>query len=619
MNTDDTIVAIGSPPGAAQRGIVRLSGPDAFSIAAEVFSPANIDGEESVHDQSKTVNQTNPLEIHAPNKNAPKEKGPNQQRASNTRKTRHDQGERDGALDRATSAPPPLQGGARRGAPTDHTPTNDESAHPPSSKFKTTDNNTKIAESPTEPRWQRGTLHIDQHTIACTAAFYLAIKSYTGQPSVEFHLLGAPTLLGWLVERCLTLGARQAGPGEFTARAFLAGRLDIAQVHGVAGLIAANSDGQLRAAERLLHGALSQVAMIAREQLADLISLVEGAMDFADEPIEFITADELSKRLGGVKQSLESTRAAGVQAERWESLPRVVLVGQPNAGKSSLFNALLGNDRAMATPVAGTTRDSLTARLDLPRGACRLVDVAGWGVARDAIDASAQVIAEREAADAALRILVVDLATLDLDAVAATLQRLTAPTIVVGNKMDVVGATDPANPRNSIERKNTTAESDDAGASDADHATNTKGQGGTATPPGRVGATNVESFVAQISGFQLASPDVHVSRCITVSAKTGDGIDAIRSAIANVLNATDDHGAQHAIALMAEHRQALDNALTSITRASDKAARCDESLEDADLVALEMRTAAEALGQLVGMDQTEEMLGRIFSRFCVGK
>ncbi len=324
--------------------------------------------------------------------------------------------------------------------PSGPTPETIEPAQPQTGHYENSLPLVGFVESPTEPRWQPGTLQLDQHLVKCTAAFYPEQKSYTGQPSVEFNLLGAPTLLGWLVERCLMLGARQAGPGEFTARAFLAGRLDIAQVHGVAGLIAANSDGQLRAAERLLHGALSQVANIAREQLAELISLIEGAMDFADEPIEFITADELSKRLAEVRQTLESTRAAGVQAERWESLPRVVLVGQPNAGKSSLFNALLGNDRAMATPVAGTTRDSLTARLDLPRGACRLVDVAGWGVARDAIDASAQVIAEREAADAALRVLVIDLATLDSDSVSATLQRLTAPTIVVGNKTDVVDA-----------------------------------------------------------------------------------------------------------------------------------------------------------------------------------
>jgi len=519
----------------------------------------------------------------------------------------------------------------------------------------------KIEASPeplTEPRWQTGTLQLDRYAITCTAAFYPARKSYTGQASVEFHLLGAPTLLGWLVECCLTLGARQAGPGEFTARAFLAGRLDIAQVHGVAGLIAANSDGQLRAAARLLHGALSQVATVAREQLADLISLVEGAMDFADEPIEFITAEELSKRLAEVRRALESTRAAGVQAERWESLPRVVLVGNPNAGKSSLFNALLGNDRAMATPLAGTTRDSLTARLDLPRGACRLVDVAGWGAPRDAIDASAQVIAEREAADAALRVLVVDLATFDLEDVAATLRRLTAPTVIVGNKTDAVAAiegehgiasedgADAANATKVIEatdrvnapgRSGATHTEGAPGAADASRNENiTRIVGAKRTEKGTSilgadrsedsaaakdvkGATVVEKFVAQVTDLPLASPDVHVARCIKVSAKTGDGIDAICIAIADVLNATDDHGAQHAIALMAEHRQALDSALTSITRAADMAARCDESLEDADLVALEMHAAAEALGQLVGMDQTEEMLGRIFSRFCVGK
>jgi len=585
VNTNDTIVAIGSPPGAAQRGIVRLSGPDAFVIAAKLFR-SKIDTPELYSQESGTESKSGPgPESRQKPQSGPKPKvGPD-----------------------ASSDPPPSQGGVRGGLSSGRTPKTSEPAQPEPDRNKMPTSIAASSASLVQSRWQTGTLQLDRYAIACTAAVYPARKSYTGQSSVEFHLLGAPTLLGWLVERCLALGARQAGPGEFTARAFVAGRLDIAQVHGVAGLIAANSDGQLRAAERLLHGALSQVATVAREQLADLISLVEGAMDFADEPIEFITAEELSKRLADVRLALESTRAAGVQAERWESLPRVVLVGQPNAGKSSLFNALLDNDRAMATPVAGTTRDSLTARLDLPRGACRLIDVAGWGVARDAIDASAQVIAEREAADAALRVLVLDLATFDAKDVAATLQRLTAPTIVVGNKTDVVEATNLDDNTAGLQASN------DVGITD------TEATDGIVGARAKVSATVVETFAAQLTGLPLASPGVHIARSITVSAKTGDGIDTVRMAIADVLNATDDHGAQHAIALMAEHRQALDSALTSIARAADMAARCDESLEDADLVALEMRAAAEALGQLVGMDQTEEMLGRIFSRFCVGK
>ena len=559
MNTEDTIVAIGSPPGAARRGIVRLSGPDAFGIAQQNFSGPQV--EDDVHlEGTETMRAP---EDHA----APKDQAGAEDNASS-----EDQSEFEGH-----SAPPPLQGGVRGGLPSTSAlgnATNDPTAS------KTAENNSwstaksehqEISACLDQPHWCEGTVSFDSYRFPCTAAFFPAQKSYTGQPAVEFHLLGAPTLLGWLVETCLAYGARQAGPGEFTARAFMAGRLDIAQVHGVAGLIAANSDGQLRAAERLLHGALSDVAAEAREQLADLISLVEGAMDFADEPIEFITAESLNLRLEQVRQSLEATRTAGVQAERWEVLPRVVLVGKPNAGKSSIFNALLANDRAMATPVAGTTRDSLTARLVLPRGACRLVDVAGWGEAQSAIDASAQVIAEREAADAALRVLVVDLATFDTDALLTTLRRLAAPAIVLGNKTDSV----------------------DASVND--------------------------QFRSQVNALSKVASNIHVADCITVSAVTHDGIEQVRHVIADVLQATDDHGAQHAIALMAEHRQALDSAVASIARAAEMAAQCDYELDNADLVALEMRAAAEALGQLVGMDQTEETLGRIFSRFCVGK
>ena len=378
------------------------------------------------------------------------------------------------------------------------------------------------------------------------------------------HLLGAPTLLGMLVEACLAVGARRAEPGEFTARAFLAGAFDLSQVHGIAGMVAARSDMQLQAAERLLHGALSETALRARETLGDLLSLVEGALDFADEPIEFISPADLRARLGEVHAALKSTIAAGFRAERWGRLPIVLLIGPPNAGKSSLLNRLTGMDRAICAPVAGTTRDVLSAPLTLDEADCLLVDAAGAGQTEAEVDAKAQAAARRAVKDADVLILVVDAS------VSEPVARLPddvppgLPIIVAANKSDLL--------------------SDDRQAA---------------------------------AGGHLAGASVD---CVCqTSAVTGEGCDALKRAISRLLRDRPAQVGDGAVALMAEHREALEKALNALQRATDLASESAGDLENGELVAAELRIASGALGTLVGKDQTEDLLGRIFARFCVGK
>jgi len=437
------------------------------------------------------------------------------------------------------------------------------------------------------------------------AAVYLfrGPRSYTRQDVVELHTLGSPPVLGMLVEACLAAGARRAEPGEFTARAFLAGGLDLSQVHGIAGMIAAQSDDQLRAAERLLHGALSATAEQAREELADLLSLVEGAMDFADEPISFITVADLRGRLAAVLASLESTAAAGARAERWLRLPRVLLAGAPNVGKSSLLNRLTGMDRVICAPLAGTTRDVVTAPLSLDETDCLLMDAAGleaqggtWPhpecgtgvppvipptrrrchsslreprghpafVARAAgeSDAKAQAAALAAIREADLTIHVLDASVGDA-ALRLAPSSGDAPVILALNKCDLL----PEGAR-----------------------------------PAAWARCDVE----------------HDGGCL-VSAVTGEGIARLKEMIASRLHGRRADADDAAIALMAEHREALSEAIEALLAAITAADDCDEELTGADLVAAELHLAADALGLLVGKDQTEDMLDRIFARFCVGK
>lgn len=420
-------------------------------------------------------------------------------------------------------------------------------------------------------RWT-GSLRLGRDWIASSVLAFPEARSYTGQAMAELHVLGAPTLLAMVLEQCVEHGARHAEPGEFTARAYLSGRLDLSQAHGVAGMIAAQTDQQLRAAERLLHGRLGEIAREAREDLADLLSLVEGAMDFADEPIEFIEVAMLRGRLAGIHEQLAATVSAGIRAERWGLLPRVVLVGPANAGKSSLLNRLSGSERAISAPVAGTTRDAISAPVDLGGGVCLLIDVAGAmetvgmaSASHGSIDTQAGQMAADAAKSADLVVAVIDLADSGaMDAALRPWRDGRTIRIIAGNKADAA----------SEERR---------------------------------------------AAFLRWSAVQPTSKGVVVSALTGDGCDALRSAISAALG--DRHSTENdaAIALMAEHREALENALLAMDRAMELAARCDDQLNDADLVAAEMRIAAESLGTLVGMDQTEDMLGRVFSRFCVGK
>ena len=224
-----------------------------------------------------------------------------------------------------------------------------------------------------------GDLRLDNHgrTLPCDLYLWPTKSSYTRQPTAELHTIGSPPLLQRIVVNACESGARLAQPGEFTLRAFLAGRLDLAQAEAVLGVIDARTDRQLDVALGQLAGGLSTQMYALRSDLLDLVADLEAGLDFVEEDIAFVTAEEVERRLSvavdQITQALSQMQSRATPTEG----PQVALIGDPNAGKSSLFNALVGDDAAIVSNVAGTTRDYIRCHTrfgDLP---CELIDTAG--------------------------------------------------------------------------------------------------------------------------------------------------------------------------------------------------------------------------------------------------
>jgi tRNA modification GTPase len=219
------------------------------------------------------------------------------------------------------------------------------------------------------------------------AIYFAGPRSYTGEDVVELQAHGSPVLLSQLLKRCIALGARMARPGEFTERAFLEGKLDLAQAEAVADLIAAGSEAAARAARRSLDGEFSRRVDDLVEQLTQLRMYVEAALDFPDEDIDFLAAPVLSERLTEANTGLSELLREAQRGKRLIDGTHVVIIGAPNVGKSSLLNALAAEDRAIVSDIAGTTRDLLRENLSLDGVALTLVDTAGLRAAPDTIEA----------------------------------------------------------------------------------------------------------------------------------------------------------------------------------------------------------------------------------------
>lgn len=414
-----------------------------------------------------------------------------------------------------------------------------------------------------------GWLEIEPGCPGVPAAVYVfrAPRSYTRQDLVEFHMPGSPAIASMLLDRLLSEGARAALPGEFTARAFVSGRMDLTEAEGVASVIGARTDAQLAAANRVSGGAISRWVEGLQERLTDLLSLVEADIDFSEEGVEFISAGELAKRVWELRGDLAGLVRSSISAEQLNVLPSVVLVGPPNAGKSSLLNALTGVDRAICSPLPGTTRDMLSAPLELRRSEALLVDVAGLAEPVSSLDKQAHELARRVASEADVLVFVIDVSE---DPVEPRFELLDLPAgaddrmIVAANKVDLLH---------------------------------------------RVEESVRCEQLREMSG-EVIWP---------VSARTGTGLDDLRGAIESRLDRPSVDRGRELLALNARHRRAIAEADEALERATHTCEAQPDLLQVVELLACDLREASDQLGLITGAVHAEDVLSRIFGRFCIGK
>ncbi len=402
-----------------------------------------------------------------------------------------------------------------------------------------------------------GGLTVDQPigSIPCDLYLWPTSRSYTQQPSAEIHTIGSPPILEAIVRTICAHGARLAEPGEFTMRAFLAGRLDLTQAEAVLGVIDAGSRSELDVALTQLAGGLRTPLNQLRDQLVDLLAHLEAGLDFVEEDIEFISSAEIQQQLG--RASGEVTRIANQMNERTETTGeyRVVLVGSPNTGKSSLLNALAGSPQAIVSSIAGTTRDYVSCRFEIDGTRFRVMDTAG--VSRNPsdheIELAAQSMTDAQSQQSHLQILCLDNSR-PLNEWEKT--QLSGPEfenrLVVGTKCDLVSQTN-------IDQ--------------------------------RRGIDDVQT-----------------------SSQSGTGIDELRQRIVQCLKETQA-GQEVVVGTASRCRESLRLAAAAINRAIDLSA----SHSGEELVAAELRNALDELGRVVGTIYTDDILDRIFSRFCIGK
>jgi len=373
-------------------------------------------------------------------------------------------------------------------------------------------------------------------------AWMPAPRSFTREDVAELHLPGAEALVRAVLARLHELGARPAQPGEFTRRAFRSGRIDLSRAEGLLELVCASNEAERAAAAELVGGGLARRVEALRSELLDLCALCEATLDFEESDTGHVPRAELEQRAARLRAGFDEALAfEGARARRGGE-PRVLLAGAPNAGKSTLFNALLGREEALVDEAAGTTRDLVRAELALAHGACLLIDSAGLEEERDELGREAQARTRAALASADAIIWVADARSTPSEPPSAT------PRVLVWNQIDRAGVP-PA-------------------------------------PPG----------------------------WLPVSARTGAGIPELSAALGHLFD-TGSAEAGPLRELSLRHATALRQARERL----EAGLSAQRAGAEAELLAEDLHVALAALDEISGASTREEVLDRIFARFCIGK
>jgi tRNA modification GTPase len=415
------------------------------------------------------------------------------------------------------------------------------------------------------------------------ALFFPAPASFTGEDVLELQGHGGPVVMDLLLLRVLELGARAAGPGEFTQRAFLNDKLDLAQAEAVADLIDSGSAQAARAALRSLQGEFSSQVHDLAESVLELRMWVEAAIDFPDEEVDFLGDRALGARLEFIRQRFAQLAETARQGSLLRDGLTIVIAGRPNAGKSSLLNRLAGYDAAIVTPIPGTTRDVLRERIEIDGLPLHVLDTAGLRESPDEVEAEGIRRAHRELERADRVLFVVDAA--DPDAVAGIAADLAAlptdaPRTLVFNKIDRIEGEPRIDPGAS-----TTLEERAVGMVDA---ANGADDASPAVPP-------------------PPHDRVHLS------AVTGAGLDLLRQHLKDCVGFHPS--GVGVLSARARHLDALRRARSLV----EEAHRLLTARHAGELVAQELTDAQKALGEITGEVTSDDLLGRIFASFCIGK
>jgi len=565
MNLGDTIVAVSTPAGAGVRAIVRLSGRRAIDIAERVFTPDG--GDDVVDECSRELARAAGVPLAACSQCTP---------------------------ERALADKPPV-------------------APAPDRSTRESELAARIAELPSFTALAGTVVLTDEHMhIPATIYLMRRPRSYTREDVVELHVGAWPAVVPLVVAALVEAGARPAEPGEFTLRALLAGRLDLAQAEAVMAVVGAGSRAALRAAGEMLAGHLSREVVRLIGRLREALTVVEADLDFSDQNIGITPPSEIADRLAAVRRDLADLgrRSRGIETASGDV--RLVIAGRPGAGKSSLFNRLLASDRAIVAPAAGplpaagprptggTTRDELRSTLHAGGLTFALSDVAGietdcglriadcglnrgdgapeaqgeGGGGIDGVRQKARAKAIEAIGRADLVILAVEANASSYDDIDEFLAPVAAPTVVAITKCDLA-------------------------------------------PPDRA------TRALEAGGFAAEA-------VVATSAATGQGVEELREALVRTVEGGAVDREAVGPVMTARHRAAMGHAAAALARAARIARRPGSARPGpgsavaepglaGELVAMELRDALDALGAIVGRQTPTDVLDEIFARFCIGK